>query len=441
MRDAFKLDLFVDAPGSSGPRTIRASTLIAIRWVAIAGQFLTVLIVHVGIGYETPLALCLLAIAASIALNFWLRARYGGARQMSWRSALASLGFDAAQLAFLLGLTGGLHNPFAILILAPVTVSASILPGPKTLWLGGFVAALVTLISVAHLPLPGPFPTMPLEYALASWAATLVGVVFVSAYVARVATEQRRMQQALSVVEATLRREQQVSAVGALAAAAAHELGTPLATISLVAKELSREMDPESEAGEDAALLVSQAERCRAILAHLTASPSGDTGDRFYPISASALIEDIAAPRRSPDIGLTVVKRPVSPDAGPEPRVKRTPELVNGLANILSNALQFANEEVTATVTWSPRHIAIAVVDDGRGFPAETLQRIGEPYISTRRNEDGHMGLGLFIARTLLENTGARLTFANRPGAGAEVTASWSRADVEAIVEEERDEQ
>ncbi len=430
MLDTFKLDIFGDTPGGS-PRHIRAATLIAIRWIGICGQLATVLVVHFGFEYRTPLAACLTAIAASALLNLLLRSRYAGARHMQQPEAMFLLGFDAAQLTFLLGMTGGLFNPFAVLILAPVTVSASLLPGRQTVLLGLFVAALVTLLALAHMPLPGPAPAMPPVYALASWAATIIGIVFVAGYVGRVAAEQRRMQNALAAVEATLRREQQVSAVGALAAAAAHELGTPLATISLVAKELSRDLPPDTEAAEDAALLVSQAERCRAILAELAARPSDDSGVRFYPIAISALIEDIALGREQANVEFQVLRRPVSGDAGAEPRIARTPELVNGLVNILSNALQFAATRVTVTVAWSARNVSITVVDDGPGFPIDTLQRIGEPYISTRRNQSGHMGLGLFIARTLLENTGARLTFANRSGAGAEVVASWTRSALE----------
>lgn len=436
IREAFKLDIYTDAPGMR-PRHIRAATLIAIRWVAIAGQLATVLFVHFVLGYETPLLICLAAIAALAGVNVYLRSRYAGARQMRRRDALYSLGFDAIQLAFLLGMTGGLFNPFSILLLAPVTVSASILPGRQTLRLGILVGSLVTVIAVVHQPLPGPAPDMPIIYALAGWAAILVGIVFVTGYVARVATEQRRMLQALAAVESTLRREQQVSAVGALAAAAAHELGTPLATITLVAKELSRDLPEDSEAAEDAALIASQAERCRGILAELAETPSDDAGDRFYPITISALIEDIAEPRRRPEVKLSIIHRPIAGDAGAEPRIRRTPELVNGLVNILSNALQFAEEEVTVSVAWSARNLAITVVDDGPGYPPDLLQRIGEPYISTRRDQDGHMGLGLFIARTLLENTGARLKFGNRPGAGAEVVASWSRPALEVTAEEQ----
>lgn len=440
IRDAFVLDIYQDAPGAQ-PRHIRAETLIAIRWVAIIGQATTVMIVHYGLGFETPLLACLAAIGASAALNLFLQTRYKGARQMGRRDAFLSLAFDAGQLALLLGMTGGPYNPFAVLLLAPVTVSASILPGRQTLWLGLFVAALVTIIASFHLPLPGPAPALPRIYALAAWAALLVGIVFVAGYVARVATEQQRMSQALGAVEATLRREQQMSAVGALAAAAAHELGTPLATIALVAKELSRDLPEGSEAAEDAALIVSQTERCRAILADISARPDetagGDAGARFYPMSASALIRDIAEPRRPADIDLEIIQRPIAGDAGAEPRIARTPEMMNGLTNILSNALQFAAKEVTVSVAWSARNLSITVVDDGPGFPPDLIRRIGEPYISTRRNRSGHMGLGLFIARTLLENSGAKLKFANRPGAGAEVVASWSRPDIEVTAEEQ----
>lgn len=428
--DAFKLEIFEDAPGA-GPRHVRAETLIAIRWIAILGQAVTVLIVAVLFELTASLIACMAAIVASAMVNVFLSVRYGGARQLSNRSVLLSLGFDTVQLAFLLGLAGGLHNPFSILLLAPVTVSAAILRGRLTLWLGLLTAAATTILAIVHLPVPGPAQSLSPVYALAAWVATVVGVVFVAGYVARVASEQRRMQQALSEVRTTLQREQQVSALGALAAAAAHELGTPLATITLVAKELSRDLPAGSEAAEDAELLVSQAERCRDILAELSARPSDDSGDRFYPIPLTALIDEAAARHRRPKIAFTVLQRPISGDAGAEPRVQRTPELVNGLGNILSNALQFAETEVKISVQWSRTELSVCVLDDGPGFPPDMLSRVGEPYLSTRRNVDGHMGLGLFIARTLLENTGASLTFANRPEAGAEVMASWSRDALE----------
>lgn len=432
--DVLKFDAHEDAAGI-GPQHVRGATLIGIRWVAIVGQASTVLIVAVLFGLSTALVACLAAIVASAMLNLFLSVRFGGRRQLSHKNVLLSLAFDTTQLAFLLGLTGGLHNPFSLLLLAPVTVSASILSSGRTLILGLYTGIATSILAVAHLGVPGPAPELSPIYALAAWAATLVGIVFVAGYVSRVASEQRRMQQALGEVRTTLQREQQVSAVGALAASAAHELGTPLATIALVAKELTRDLPEGSEAAEDAALLVSQAERCRDILAELAERPSDDSGAEFYPIPLTALVGAAATRHRRPEIAYTVLQRPLSDDAAVEPRVQRTPELVHGLANILSNALQFAKTEVIVTIEWSAEEIRARVVDDGPGFPLDVLDKIGEPYISTRANQEGHMGLGLFIARTLLENTGAQLTFENGPNGGAVVLASWSRSALEVKAE------
>lgn len=432
--DALKFDARKDAQ-DMGSQHVRGATLIAIRWVAIIGQASTVLIVAVLFELSSALVACLAAIAASAMLNLFLSVRFGGRRQLSHQNVLLSLAFDTAQLAFLLGLTGGLHNPFSILLLAPVTVSASILSAGRTLILGLFTVIAISILAIMHLPVPGPAPALSPIYALAAWAATLVGIVFVAGYVSRVAREQRRMQQALGEVRTTLQREQQVSAVGALAASAAHELGTPLATIALVAKELTRDLPEGSEAAEDAALLVSQAQRCRDILAELAERPSDDSGAEFYPIPLTAIVGSAASHHRRPEIAYTILQRPLSDSGGAEPRVQRTPELVHGLANILSNALQFAETEVKVTIEWSAAEIQARVIDDGPGFPSEVLDRIGEPYISTRADQDGHLGLGLFIARTLLENTGAQLTFENGANGGAAVLACWSRSALEVKVE------
>jgi two-component system, sensor histidine kinase RegB len=435
--DVLKLDIHEYAPGA-GPRHVRGATLIAIRWVAIIGQTATVLIVAVLFEMTAALVICLAAIVASAMLNLFLSFRFGARRQLTQRFVLASLAFDTAQLALLLGLTGGLHNPFSILLLAPVTVSATILSAQRTLTLGLFALLAISILAIAHMPVPGPAPQLALIYSLAAWVATVVGTIFIAGYVVRVASEHRRMQEALGEVRTTLQREQQVSAVGALAAAAAHELGTPLATISLVSKELMLDLPDGSEAAEDAALLVSQAERCRDILAELAARPSDDSGAEFYPIPLTALVGGAATQHRRPEIAFTVLQRPLSDGAGPEPRVQKTPELVNGLVNILSNALQFAKTEVKIVIEWDAEEIRAHVSDDGPGFLSDVLDRIGEPYISTRAEQDGHMGLGLFIARTLLENTGASLTFANGPEGGAAVQAVWARVLLEAKQDETR---
>jgi two-component system, sensor histidine kinase RegB len=239
------------------------------------------------------------------------------------------------------------------------------------------------------------------------------------------------MQDALAEAQAALAREHQVSAVGAIAAAAAHELGTPLATILVVAKELVRDLPRDSEWAEDADLLLSQAERCRDILAELSARPRGDTGESFYKGPISALVESVSDSHGGDDVPVRIVREPGTDAPGPEPRVMRRPEIVHGIGNFISNARQFAKTEVLVTIHWDQTICQISVQDDGPGFSPSILSRLGEPYVSTRRESGEHMGLGVFIAQTLLERTGARVEFDNRVDGGAEVVVTWPRQRLE----------
>jgi two-component system sensor histidine kinase RegB len=239
------------------------------------------------------------------------------------------------------------------------------------------------------------------------------------------------MADAFAQTQLALAREQRVSAVGALAAAAAHELGSPLGTIAVVAKELMRELPPDSPHLDDAKLLVSQTERCRTILAELAHRPDTDGGSPFTKLPISALAEAAGAPYRRENV--RVIYATAQATRGDEPVIARSPEIMHGLGNLISNAIQFADEEVTVTVAWDAESIGVDIADDGIGFPADVLARVGEPYISGRSDPTGHMGLGIFIARTLLERSGASLSFANLPEGGAHVVIQWQRGKLEAV--------
>jgi two-component system sensor histidine kinase RegB len=228
-----------------------------------------------------------------------------------------------------------------------------------------------------------------------------------------------------------LAREQRVSAVGALAAAAAHELGSPLATIAVVAKELARELPPESPYAEDAALLLSQSERCSHILAELSQRPEEDGGSPYTKLSISALVEAAGAPYR--DRGIRLIFAATGASEDDEPQVRRSPEIVHGLNNLIQNAVQFARREVAVATFWDARRVTVEIADDGPGFMVNLLGRLGEPYLSTRAGAANHMGLGIFIAQSLLERSGARLTFENLAEGGAHVAISWDRTNLEAI--------
>jgi len=418
-------------PGVTRRGRLRLRTLILIRWIAVMGQSATILVVHFGLGFHLPLLLCLSVIAALALSNLYLSLRRISTPRLDDRAAALLLGFDVVQLALLLYVTGGLQNPFAILVIAPVMVSATILSRAATIALTLLAVVSITILAVLRTALPwSPEPLMlPAVYVLGIWTALAVASVFFSAYVWSVSEEARRMFDALAATQTSLARQQRLSALGGLAAAAAHELGSPLATIAVVAKELSREIPPDSPLAEDVELLISQSDRCREILAGIARTPESRSAEPFDRLPLSQLVEAAAEPHMGQSVDIDII---VEDDVvGEEPVVGRSPELLSGLGTLIQNAVQFARSYVTVTVQWDARTVLITVQDDGPGFSPAVLSAIGEPFISTRAVDSEHMGLGIFIAQTLLAGIGAELSFSNLRSAGAEVVIRWSRAILE----------
>ncbi len=413
---------------------VRLRTLALIRWVAIFGQVGALLFVHYGLGFSLPLVPAFAAVAASALLNVVTAALRPGAMRIGERTAAAYLAFDVCQLATLLYLTGGLQNPFAILLIAPIAVSATVLSGRVTAILCALTLIVISIIAVVHRPLPwttGRFD-LPLTYVLGMWVALTFGILFLAAYTWRVTEEARRMSQALSAAQLGLVREQRASALGALAAAAAHELGTPLGTIAVTAREIARELPEDSPLAEDARLLLSQTERCRNILAELAQRPDTQTDGAYGRVPIDTVIEAAAKRNEPGDIELIVESGPMTGTARTVvPLIAWSPEIIHGVATLVENALSFADTRVTVATRWSADEIAVTIADDGPGFPPGVLERLGEPYVSVRDRRDQHMGLGVFIAQTLLGRSGAELAFRNRTSGGAEITARWDRAAIE----------
>jgi two-component system sensor histidine kinase RegB len=408
--------------------------LVLIRWVAIAGQAVTLLTVHYGFGFRLLLLPCFAIVGCSVALNLLIGLFRRAATRLGEREAAIFLGYDLLQLGFLLYLTGGLENPFAILILAPVTVAATVLSQRPVIALAVFAVAAITLLAVWHMPLPwrasAAPPSFPPELVLGLWTALVLATVFIGGYTWSVAAEARRLRDAVAATQLALAREQRVSAVGALAAAAAHELGSPLATIAVVAKELVRELPADSPHGEDVQLLLSQSERCRQILAQLAHHPDEEGASPYTRLPISALVE--AAGALYHDSQIRLIFAATGEAAADEPLVRRSPEIMHGLNNLIQNAVQFARREVSVTIHWDRAAVTVEIADDGPGFPAHLLGRLGEPYLSTRAGAANHMGLGIFIAQNLLERSGAELTFDNLVEGGAHVVILWKRANLEA---------
>ncbi|WP_394888753.1 ActS/PrrB/RegB family redox-sensitive histidine kinase [Mesorhizobium sp. AaZ16] len=417
-------------PDLQQSQRLRLNTLIRLRWLAIVGQSVTVIIVAYWLDFPLPVSLCFALIACSAWLNLLLTFRYPAAHRLTPRAAFITLTFDALQLAGLLYMTGGLTNPFSLLMTVPVIISATSLSLRLTALLGALVMAMATLLAFYHLPLPwfeGAELSMPFIYVAGMWTAVFCSTTFTAVYAWRVAEEARLLANALAATELVLQREQHLSALDGLAAAAAHELGTPLATIALVAKEMERALRGDPKYHEDVTLLRTQSERCRDILKRLT-SLSSESEQHLARMPLTSLVEEVIAPHR--DFGIAIRLEP-GERIGPEPVARRNPGVIYGLGNLVENAVDFAIGTVTIRWRWDEREVAFDIVDDGPGFPPEIIDRIGEPYMSTRHGAErgGGLGLGLFIAKTLLERSGATLSFynANEPGHGAVVQVNWPR--------------
>jgi two-component system sensor histidine kinase RegB len=422
--------------------SISLRKLVLIRWVAVIGQAATVLIVHFQIGFELPLTSALTIIATSVALNIlaWQTRNVRARARLGDREAALYLAYDTLQLGILLYLTGGLQNPFSVLMLSPVVVSATVLSRSSVISLSALTVVAISILAVFHMPLPsrGDGTLNPgTLYVVGVWTALVCSTIFIAGYAWSVAVEARKMRDAFAATQLALAREQRVSAVGGLAAAAAHQLGSPLATITVVAKELARDLPADSPHASDAELLVSQTERCRMILADL--ARHHDEGSPFTRLPFSALVESAGEPYRKPSIEMhyeVEAGRGKDGDMLDEPLAASSPEIMHGLGNLIQNAISFAQHEVEVTTSWRADKVSVDIADDGPGYPANILTRIGEPYISGRTTAgaqlEGHMGLGIFIAQSLLERTGARLTFDNLSDGGAHVAIEWPRYKLEA---------
>jgi len=417
---------------------LRTRTLIVMRLLALVGQAGGLAIVTVGLNIKAPVLPCVLLIAASAILNFILMLGPASRRFAKPWEAAAQLVFDTVQFGGLLYFTGGVANPFCVLMIVPVTVAGATLPERYALPIGVLSGWLIVVLSISALPLPwagGHLLHLPVLYRL-GWVIALLLVMAVTAgFAFWTAGQTARMELALLATETVLAREQRLSALGALAAAAAHELGTPLATISVVAKELAH----VTEAGprrEDAFLLVAEAQRCRGILSRLAESP--ETAETMRErMSLTQILDEVTAPFQG-DKRVRIVTDVQGPEKVEAPQMWRQREVLHALTAFVENAFDFARQEIEVSARYTAKHITLEVRDDGAGFSPEVIDRLGEPYVTTRPGAEGSrtghigMGLGFFIAKTLLERTGSRVEFKNARQGGAMVSVRWPRSGAEA---------
>ncbi|WP_275392957.1 ActS/PrrB/RegB family redox-sensitive histidine kinase [Aliiroseovarius sp. Z3] len=403
-------------------RWVRLRTLVVLRWAAIFGQIAAIIVSIFAFSLNIPLGWAAVAVGLAVIANLVSLAVFPKNARLNERDATGMLLFDTLQLAFMVFLTGGLHNPFMVLIVAPVTVAATALSTRATVIVGSVAIAATTAVADFNIPLhtyDGVTVLMPDLFVFGIWVAVVTSIGFVGLYTRRISSEMRSMSEALLATQMALSREQKLTDLGGVVAAAAHELGTPLATIKLAASELVDELDNQADLRDDAALIGQQADRCRDILQSMGRAGKDDMLMKSVPLVT--LVEEAAEPHadRGKALEISVVSQ--LNDPSDEPVVARRPEVIHGLRNLIQNAVDFATTTVWIEIDWTEAEIKLRIIDDGRGYAPQVIGWIGDPFIrgkkpaqdkGQRRGYKG-MGLGLFIAKALLERTGAKLSFAN----------------------------
>ncbi|MEZ5674066.1 two-component system, sensor histidine kinase RegB [Thalassovita litoralis] len=430
---------------------IKLRTIILLRWVAIAGQLTALFVAQHMLNLSLEFGLCVLVVSVSVVGNLIAMFIFPESKRLTETENLLMVLFDLLQLSMLLYLTGGLHNPFSILILGPVTISASALSLRSTVFLGITAILAVTLLTEFHLPLrteEGFILRVPELFMFGNWVAIVIAVIFLGIYSRRVTVEMHSMSDALQATYMALSREQKLTDIGGIVAAAAHELGTPLATIKLTSAELIEELDDRPELQEDARLIRDQADRCRDIMRSMGRAGKDDLHMRQAPLSA--VIREAAEPHIARGKEIHIEDAPDGLNPMEQPSILRRPEIIHGLRNLIQNGVDFAHENVWVESEWTADTVLVRIMDDGKGYPAHLIGRIGDPFmrrkrirIDAQRPEYEGMGLGLFIAKTLLERSGAELSFANGSDRhahqkdhtlhiGAIVEVVWPRGKIDA---------
>ena len=421
----------------STSKLVSTKAIQNIRWIAIIGQLSAILIVQYGFNFDLPLGACLTVVAISAAVSLIQTIKSRKDDNFSVKALFGLLVFDVVQLAILLYLTGGLINPFAIMFLAPVTISATVLPQGRTLALVAIVVSLATILVAYHDPLPWgqAMLNLPPLYVTGLWTALVLTTIFIAVYASMVAKQSRDLARGLAEARVTMAQEQQMVALGSLATAAAHKLGSPLNTITLIAHDLGK-MHPKDDfemIKEDLTLLQSETERCRAILAELNQDAVSLGSETDDPMPVKALMNNLIE-QRFADIKSMISLSVQGQDESPQPEVMWRPDLLHPLETLIDNAGQFAKTKINIIVSWTEQNLSVSIQDDGPGFQSAILSRLGEPYNSSRSGQEGHMGLGVFIAKTMIENIGGKLKLVNvKGGGGAQVTVTWPRAEIDSI--------
>lgn len=432
---------------------IKLRTIILLRWAAIFGQIAALVVAQQFYQLRLEYSLCYLAVCVSALGNLVTNIVFPESKRLSEFENLLMVLFDLVQLGLLLFLTGGLNNPFSVLIVGPVVISATALSARSTILIGSVAIILVSILAIYHFPLRtdlGYILRIPKVFVFGNWAAISIAVVFLGVYSRWITSEMHAMSAALQATQIALSREQKLTDLGGVVAAAAHEFGTPLATIKIASTELINDLENFPNLQEDARLIREQTDRCRDILREMGQAGKDDLFLQKAPLTV--VVRDAADPHLNRDINVIFEDCPDFNCTEFPPYILRLPEVIHGLRNLIQNAVDFANQTIWIESRWSKTEVIVRIVDDGPGYPPHIIGRIGDPFMPSRRSnrdlgqrpEYEGMGLGLFIAKTLLERSGAELDFSNgsdthkrgskhHARCGAIIEVVWPRHKIDAI--------
>ena len=411
-------------------------TLVFLRWIAIIGQFSAITLVYFYLKLDFLFLYAYLILFVGFLTNLYLQFRIKSIFIKDLNASIFLI-YDLIQLGALLYLTGGISNPFSILIIIPAIVSSTFLSMGTTILLGILTIVLLFCLSLFHYPLPGIHEhsiTFPKLYLTGYIIAIIIGLIFLCYFGIRFSGESKRRTDAINKVQQVLAKEYELESLGGQAAAAAHSLGTPLATINVVASELKKDLGKDNEYTKDLELLISQTKRCGEILKQISKKKIKE--DEFF---SKTTIEDLLNEIIENFRETSSKKLMLNLDEDEKKfKFQRSPELIYGLRNFIGNAVKFAKSTVEIKIKSNKENLEVLINDDGPGFPEDIKEILGEPYIkskSTAVNLNAGTGLGTFLGKTLLERKSARLSFLkdNKLG-GASVNIVWSKKDLKTNV-------